>query len=137
MVLDPVLEEAIFPTSVRHDGDETPTVGGDVAHRVFRAEFGVGDIQEVTAAEHRDEAVPGRHVGHVVVGVAVCDPQRDGHRAVGRDGEVVDELAQVWTKVLVMAERHDRHVLAAPDGGLGLLVGGAGHGDGRRIVVQF
>ena len=75
-------------------------------------------------------------MGDVVGGVAVVDPIGNGHRAIGRDGEDEEQLAQVRTEVLVVAEGrfHDRLAaafLTAPG------VVGAGHRDRRRIVVEL
>lgn len=111
MGLDEVLEEAILSSAVREHGDKAPAVGVDVAHVGRRAQLrvgcAVGDVEERGSAEHDDELVPDGHMGDVVVGVAVADAQRHGHRPVRGDGQGVDQLAQVRAKVLVVSEGDD------------------------------
>ena len=131
-----VPKPAVLPAAVRHDGDEPPTVAGDVTHGLFRAELAVGDTEEVRMAHQGAWLVPGGDVGHVVGGVAVGHPIGDGHRPVGRDGEDEKQLRKVGAEVLVVTMADGRGRLASPQAPVGVGVA-AGHRDGGRVVVKL
>src|ERR1035437_584087 len=48
--LCPVPEPGVLTPAVGYDGHETPTMAGDVAHGLFRAELAVRDVQEARGA---------------------------------------------------------------------------------------
>jgi hypothetical protein len=75
-------------------------------------------------------------VGDVVVGVARLDPVGDGHRPVGAHRQDPHQLAEIWPVVLVVAEGHFRHHLAAPPpAAVGVVHAGEGNRGG--VVVEL
>ena len=117
-------------------GDEPAAGGGDVAHRLARAQLGVCDVEEVGAAQQRHQPVPGRDVGGVVGGVAVGEPVGDGHRPVGGHGQDPHQLLEVGAVVLGVPESDLRGGFAPARGPVGVPVD-PGHGDRGGVVVQF
>ena len=76
--LDPVAERSCPPCGCGAARSRTGRRGAWMWSMVSRlAQLGVGDVEEVGAAEQRDQAVPGGDVGGVVGGVAVGDPVGD------------------------------------------------------------
>ena len=69
--LDRLAKLCILQATARHHGDEASAGAVDVVHVLARAQLAVGHVQEVAAAGHRPERVPGLDVGDRVAGVAV------------------------------------------------------------------
>ena len=134
--LGPVPKPGVLATTVGHDRDETPTVAGDMTHRLLRAQLAVRDIQEPRLADEGTQFVPGRDVGEVVGGVAVRDSVGDRDRTVGADREDEQQLFEVGAVVLVVAvaDRGRGLPAAVPAVRVGVV---PGHGDGGRVVVQL
>ncbi len=59
-----VFRRVLVP-AVWDDGHEPSALRGDVTHRLARAQFGVGDVEEVVATGQGGQFVPGRDVGEV------------------------------------------------------------------------
>ena len=108
----------------------------DVAHRVGRAQLGVGDVEEVDPPEQAHQFVPGGDVGEVVGGVAVAAAVGDRDRPVRGHGEDEQQLLEVGAEVLVVAVADRRGRFAAAPVPVRVRVR-AGHGDGGGVVVQL
>ena len=103
----------------------------------LRGQLAVGHVEEVASAGQLAEQVPGVAVGLVVRHVAAFRAEVQGHAAVGSDREDEQQLFQVGTMVLVVAEGDGQGGTPQES----LLHRGAGvrsaEGDGGRIVVQL
>ena len=99
--LGPIPEPGVLSAAVGDDGDETASVGGHVAHRLFGAQLGISYVEERGLPDQGHQFVPGGDVGDVVGGVAVVDPIGNGHRAIGRDGEDEEQLNRSGRKSLL------------------------------------
>lgn len=97
-------------------------MGADVTHSGGRGELGIGDVEEVGAPEQGDQLVPGRHMGGIVVGVAVRKAVGDRRGPVGGDGRGPDQLLQVRPVVLGVAGRDHRGRFPAPRVPVGVAV---------------
>jgi hypothetical protein len=93
------------------------------------AEFAVGHVEEVVAAQDLAEALPGFPMGGVIGLVAGVSLEMDRDRSVGADGQAIDEVFEVGAVVLAEA--------AAPLHGVGFSMSiGAGKLDGVRGGVK-
>ena len=136
MILEVVPEPPVLPSRPRQDGDEPTVLARQMREARARAEFAVGDVEEVGAADDLAERVPGVHVGHDVTGLAVQGPVVDRHRAVDRHGEDEEQLLEIRPMVLVVAVGNaERGAVAGRRPGRGGVV--AREGDRRRVVVQL
>jgi hypothetical protein len=135
--LRPVAKPCVFLAAARHHGHEATAAGRDVAHRLARAQLGVGDVDEVgVTAAQRNQPVPGGHVRLVVGRVAGRGAVGERYRAIGRHGQDPHQLLEVGAVVLVVAEGDLGRWLAAARAAVGVRVGAA-EGDRGRVVVQL
>ena len=93
--LDRLAELRVLQPVAWHHGDESTACAIDVLHVLARAQLAVGHIQEVAAAGHRAQRVPGVDVGDRVAGVAVGAAERHGDVAVGAHGQDEQQLLEI------------------------------------------
>ncbi len=136
MAPEPVPELGVFLAGAGQHGHESAAVAGDVVHGGPVGELAVGHIQEVGPPDQGPKLVPGGDVGDIVGGVAVLDPERDGHGPVSGDGENAQQLLEVGAVVLVVSVGDRRDRLRAPGPARRAAVI-AREGDGGRVVVQL
>jgi len=134
--LQVLAERAVLSAGPGHDGDEPATTAVEVAHRGPGAQLGVRHVEEVGPAQQPDQAVPGRHVGRVIDGVAVREPVGQRDRTVGADRQDPDQLLEVRSVILGVPERDHRGRLTAPAGADRVAVD-AMHRDRRGVVVEL
>ena len=94
----------VFAAGPRQHGDEPALALVQVGHVLAGGQLAVGHVEEVAPAGQLAEQVPGVAVRLVVHHVAACGPEVQRHAAVGGDREDEQELLQVGTMVLVVAE---------------------------------
>ena len=101
------------PSAARQHGDEPAAAAVDVAHRLLRGGLAVRHIQEVAAPGQLAQRIPGRDVGRVVIGVAVCQPA--GHRdgMVPRHCQDEHQLLQVRPVIFRVPPRDRRRGVPA------------------------
>ena len=106
--LDMVAEPTILAACPWHDGQEPSVSAGNEAHVVATAQFAVGDIQESTVANKLTQKQPGVDVDRVIRSVTVVEFAVKGHSTIGTDGNAVEQLFEVGTVILVVAEGNTR-----------------------------
>jgi hypothetical protein len=111
MIRNPSLEGA----GAGQHGDEPAAVGVDVRHRFGGGQLAVGDVEEIGCPGQRDQGVPGRDVGGVVIGVPVGEPVGDRYGAVAGHRQDAGQLRQVGAMVLGVAAGRRGGRLGAAD----------------------
>ncbi len=133
----PLAKGGVFAAGPRQDGDEAALALVEIGHVFAGGQFAVGHVEKVAAAGQLAQQVPGVAVGLVVGHVAAFGAEVQRHAAVGGDREDEQELLQIGTMVLVVAEGdRQRGTAQVTLRGRGLGVGAA-ESDRGGIVVQF
>ena len=97
-------EGGVFAAGPRQHGDEAALALVEVGHVLAGGQLAVGHVEEVAAAGQLAEQIPGVAMGLVVGHVAAFGAEVQRHAAVGGDREDEQQLLQVGTMVLVVAE---------------------------------
>ena len=134
--LNPFAELCVLPPVARHHGDEASARALDVIHVLARAQFAVGNVEEVGAPGDGAQRIPGLDVGARVVDVAVGAAEGHGHMAVGGHGENEQQLLEIGAMGLGVSVGDGRRAApsdSSPRGG----TEAAAKADRGAVVVQL
>jgi hypothetical protein len=87
VVLDPVLEQAIFLARARQHRQKPAALAVDVAQVLEGAQLRIGDVEKPGRPDPAAQRLPGLAVRGAVLGGSIGDLEVHGHRAVGADRE--------------------------------------------------